>query len=79
MATPGDTPHAARSSHDYPQLLERLAAAQVASCQCMTKTPDTDAHALTCRYRILADAYSAIARLSGQPHPIEGSPRPRRR
>jgi hypothetical protein len=42
------------------ELQRRLMVAQVASCQCMTKTPDPAYHRLTCRYARLARAGDSL-------------------
>ena len=42
-------------------LSARLARHLVASCQCMTKTPDIMWHDQHCRYRVLTEALEVIA------------------
>lgn len=45
-------------------LINRLHAATVASCTCMTKTPDIAFHAINCMYRVLVEAVAEITRLN---------------
>lgn len=47
-------------------ILTKLTMAQVASCQCSTKTPAVEHHAETCRYRVLREAKQEIAWLRQQ-------------
>ena len=42
-------------------IISRLELACIASCQCMTKTPDFQQHAANCRYRVLNEAIGQIA------------------
>ena len=42
---------------------ERLIMAQVGSCNCHTKSPDFEAHGLTCRYRVLCEVAIELERL----------------
>lgn len=44
-------------------LMHRIALACVASCQCVTKTPQYEFHSLECRYRVLMEASARIGRL----------------
>jgi hypothetical protein len=45
------------------KILERLFTAQVASCGCLTKTPDVQFHKEDCLYRVLAEAQDRIRSL----------------
>lgn len=44
-------------------LLTRIIFAQIASCRCMTKTPDPDYHKEDCTYRVLYEAQKEIQKL----------------
>lgn len=44
-------------------ITHRLDLACVASCQCITKTPNSTHHAIDCRYRVMQDAVSEIEQL----------------
>jgi hypothetical protein len=41
-------------------LIDRLRSKMIASCQCMTKTPDPQHHTESCLYRILYEAYTEL-------------------
>lgn len=45
-------------------VVRRLRMAQVASCGCLTKTPDPKHHSEDCLYRVLQDAIDALQLLS---------------
>lgn len=47
---------------DERPLLERLLAAQVGGCNCLTKSPDTKFHSPVCHYRLHFEAAEEISR-----------------
>jgi hypothetical protein len=46
-----------------PPLIDRLIRAQIAGCECATKTPDPQYHDGLCRYRLCHEACTEIWRL----------------
>ena len=41
----------------------KLVIASMGSCTCCTKTPDTEHHKETCRYRLLVECYELLEEL----------------
>lgn len=44
-------------------LLSRIQKNMVASCKCLTKTPDVEFHDADCLYRVLAESYELIRKV----------------
>ncbi len=44
-------------------VFEKLNRATVASCTCLTKTPEVEYHDENCRYRLLREIYTDVERI----------------
>lgn len=46
------------------ELIKRLRYGCIASCECMTKSPEIDAHKETCKYRLYSESIALIQKQS---------------
>ena len=46
-------------------LSSRILKSMIASCDCLTKTPEAEFHDECCRYRVLSDCYIVVSAAEG--------------
>ena len=58
------------------KLSNRILFAMAASCNCTTKTPETEYHDPSCRYRVLSEAAARLAELEAEQDALVGAVSP---